>query len=182
MADKVDYGYGDVDYGYGDAHPSEDYGYGDAQPDYWYGDAMPEEDYGYGATDYGYGDSNPDEDYGYGATEDYGYGDADAQPVPQEKRRPKRRCSVTKYSLEEQTPLTAASVIAGFRNGVSEPPPQPEEESVMNNCGKSVVTEETRSVESEDTFPTECGKTEHKDVVRKKGMMNRLRKRLSLAM
>lgn len=102
----------DVDYGYGDN--TTDYGYGDSAPD---------------STDYGYGDS------GAGAAEatDYGYGDdsgAPQEPTPQPKgRRPRRRCSVTKYSLEEAskdsgTPeaemvqqLNAAQMMQHFRNG-----------------------------------------------------------------
>lgn len=104
MAATVDYGYGDSpDYGYGDTQP--DYGYGETQPDYGYGESKPDE------TDYGYGDAKP--------SEDFGYGDAKPDdPAPQEERRPKRRCSVTRYSIApQQAPLNAAAVINDFRNG-----------------------------------------------------------------
>jgi hypothetical protein len=100
MAASVDYGYGGdaPDYGYGDA----DYGYGDdakpAQPDYGYADdpKPPSDDA------YGYGDAKPDE------------------PTAQEDRRPKRRCSVTRYSIAPQSaPLNAAAVINDLRNGAA---------------------------------------------------------------
>lgn len=89
-----------------------DYGYGDEQMDYGYGDASP-------AMDYGYGDTN-EADNGYGKPDDAnnGYGEAkliEESAIP----RPKRRCSVTKFSLATETPLTAASVIADLRNGVA---------------------------------------------------------------
>jgi hypothetical protein len=66
-------------------------------------------------------------DYGYGDM-DYGYGEPDPEPEPinntnladeagAANRRPKRRCSVTKFSLPEETPLNAASIINDMRNG-----------------------------------------------------------------
>jgi hypothetical protein len=187
---EVDYGYGDQeDYGYGDAAPEMDYGYGDAAPemDYGYGDAAPEMDYGYGdaapETDYGYGDAAPETDYGYGDTapakpeEDYGYGEPDSAPAPQKDRRPKRRCSVTKFSLATETPLTAASVINDFRAGLVQSAQEP-----ADDC-KSAITDETGSMDMEfspckgDEAQTELPKT-----IRKKGMMSRIRKRLSIAM
>jgi hypothetical protein len=92
-----------------------------ASVDYGYGDTP---DYGYGETDYGYGDAKPAEvDYGYGdggaKQDDYGYGDAKPdEPSSQEERRPKRRCSVTRYSIApQQAPLNAAAVINDLRNG-----------------------------------------------------------------
>ena len=93
MAD-VDYGYEDVSgYGYGDAEPDADYGYADAAPE----------------TDYGYGDSD---DGGYG----YGDAEPEAKPVePVEKHRPKRRCSVTKFNLDDDSALTAADRIRELR-------------------------------------------------------------------
>ena len=57
--------------------------------------------------DYGYGDAKPDMDYGYGDAQpdnlDYGYRNASppAQEQPVKQRKPRRRCSVTKFSLEE---------------------------------------------------------------------------------
>lgn len=116
--DPVDYGYGDVDYGYGDAAPDQDYGYGDAQPDYGYGDAKPSEDYGYGDAqpDYGYGDAKPDEDYGYG---DQVEEKPKEEPKKPAGRRPKRRCSVTKYTLDEtaQAAQTHVDIIQQMREG-----------------------------------------------------------------
>jgi hypothetical protein len=109
MAD-VDFGYGDQDHGYGDANP--DYGYGDQ--DYDYGNASP------APVDYGYGDAPPDDDT-------YGYGNArpDDQE-PQNARRPKRRCSVTKFNLEQNesgnpSGIMAASVISDMRRGMLPP-------------------------------------------------------------
>jgi hypothetical protein len=100
-----------------------DYGYGSPQPDYGYGeDPKPAE------VDYGYGDDAP--------VTDYGYGDDEAA-APQEQaaaaksRRPKRRCSVTKYSLvataqtegapeaEMVKQLHAAEMLQHFRNGTA---------------------------------------------------------------
>jgi len=131
-AANTDYGYGDdapaaepaADYGYGDDAPvasNADYGYGDDAPaaanaDYGYGDDAPAADYGYGAPDtaeYGYGDTPAGADYGYGdapaADADYGYGDEPAAPAPapvrtaeEESRRPKRRGSVTRFSIEAE--------------------------------------------------------------------------------
>lgn len=87
MAD-VDYEYEDVDYGYGDAEPEPA--------------NAPE-------TDYGYGNADTDEDYGYGDAEP-------EQPVIEEpKHRPKRRCSVTKFNLDNSEALTAADRIRELR-------------------------------------------------------------------
>jgi hypothetical protein len=94
---KTDYGYDDEDYGYGNGAPEDEYGYGEASPD-----------------DYGYGDATPDEP-------DYGYGDEDNPPPPVVKkpdevtRKPKRRCSVTKFNLEQESVLTAADRIKEMR-------------------------------------------------------------------
>jgi hypothetical protein len=100
---------------------------------------MSETDYGYGEQhDYGYGDAEPvmvDEDVKRGpdAESMYGYGkendttmmlnsgkNNDLDQVSTHVRRPKRRCSVTKFTLESEAPstLTAASVIADMRNGI----------------------------------------------------------------
>lgn len=115
----VDYGYGDtpVDYGYGDATPDTDYGYGDAKPDtdYGYGDAKPDTDYGYGEAapssashaEYGYGDAAPDMGYGDASP------DADrATELVETKKRPKRRCSVTRYSLVSPTGMVGGEEAA----------------------------------------------------------------------
>lgn len=86
------------------SQPQVDYGYGDAQPDYGYGEAQP---------DYGYDDAPAA---------------APAQPTPQ-GGRPRRRGSVTKYSLEEAgkkegtveaemvNQLNAAQMLNHFRQG-----------------------------------------------------------------
>lgn len=51
-------------------------------------------DYGYGYDDpYGYGDAKP-------GGNPYGYGDGQPQEEASPRPRPKRRCSVTKFSLE----------------------------------------------------------------------------------
>ena len=137
-------------------------GYGDAAPDMGYGDGAPSEDYGYG-------DSAPSEDYGYGDSEP-------AAPCAAEKKRPKRRCSVTKFSLEEedgpQSGLMAADVIKSFRNAAASSQPEP----VVDDC-KSTLTDDTRSMDSEIS-PVEPG--EVKGGRRMGGMMSRLRKRLSV--
>lgn len=105
-------------------------------------------DYGYGdEQNYGYGDAAPDMDYGYGApaeaktpTIDGEMDKAQDQPVP----RRKRRCSVTKFTLQENTPLTAASVINDFRNGVVVPDdvatttPLPSPEANLNKSTSSM--------------------------------------------
>jgi hypothetical protein len=67
--------------------------------------------------DYGYEDASPD--YGYGDGMGYGYGDEEAAPAPTLEPivRPKRRCSVTKYSLATESPLHAADVISNYRAG-----------------------------------------------------------------
>lgn len=99
MAD-IDYGYEDVSgYGYGETEPDMDYGYGNDEP----------------RPDYGYGDDN-NEDLGYG----YGDAEPESKPVveePVEKHRPKRRCSVTKFNLDNDNgTLTAADRIREFRS------------------------------------------------------------------
>jgi hypothetical protein len=104
------------------------YGYEDTTNAYGYGDASPDTDsklgyeaptpccdtdkYGYGPSKdesnnpYGYGDSNPNgngnsNQHGYGDTNPYGYGNETQPEQPPRRERPRRRCSVTKYSLEE---------------------------------------------------------------------------------
>jgi hypothetical protein len=165
---EVDYGYGDQDYGYEDAGP--DMGYGEASPGMGYGDASPDMGYGSAAPDssmdYGYGDATPDMDYGYGDAS------PDPVPAPKEDKRPKRRCSVTKFSLATETPLTAASVINDLRMGL--PPPQSSSDSLDNDCAKSIVTDETRSDDGMKTPPV----TE--EAPKKNGMISRIRRRLSI--
>lgn len=112
----ADLGYGDpdvADLGYGDATPSDadlgygdpdgqDLGYGKASPDLGYGNAGP--DLGYGdPDDLGYGKAGPDlgygEDLGY-ENQDLGY-NSDTPEPPKRSQGVRRRCSVTKYNLEE---------------------------------------------------------------------------------
>jgi hypothetical protein len=143
------YGYDDneeIDYGYGD-DAGDDYGYGDGSPD---GDecaATPEEDYGYG-------DSDP----------------AD-EPVmaPPEKSRPKRRCSVTKYNLDNDNVLTAADRIKELRD-----------ESTVPDT-KGYQTDEKSSEEGSTQDSSSPPSTMKPEVMKKKGVMSRMRKRLSLA-
>lgn len=160
---EVDYGYGDQnDYGYETSGP--DMGYGDASPDMGYGNAAPDSN-----MDYGYGEAAPDMDYGYGDAS------PDPEPMPIEEKRPKRRCSVTKFSLATETPLTAASVINDLRMGL---PIAPSSSSDMNDndcCAKSVVTDETRSDDGMKT-PTPADAAAPK----KNGMISRIRRRLSI--
>jgi hypothetical protein len=154
---EVDYGYGEVDYGYGDSAPATDYGYGDAAPS--------------NQPDYGYGDAAPAEQM------DYGYGDAAPEEAPPKDRRPKRRCSVTKFSLATETPLTAASVINDLRMGVTADQHQP-----ADDC-KSAVTDETGSMDLDQDLTKAAEKEPPKEAVGKKqGMMSRIRRRLSIAM
>jgi hypothetical protein len=94
----------DVDYGYEDL---SGYGYGEGEPE----------------TDYDYGDAEPQPDYGYGDEDnDYGYADEEpSKPVEEPKQRPKRRCSVTKFNLDNDNTLTAADRIRELReNGSGE--------------------------------------------------------------
>jgi hypothetical protein len=157
---EVDYGYGDVDYGYGDSAPATDYGYGDAAPS--------------DQPDYGYGDAAPVEQM------DYGYGDAAPEEAPPKDRRPKRRCSVTKFSLATETPLTAASVINDLRMGVTADQQQPP----ADDC-KSAVTDETGSMDLDQDLTKAAEEEPRKaDAAagKKQGMMSRIRRRLSIAM
>jgi hypothetical protein len=160
---EVDYGYGDgapeVDYGYGESAPETDYGYGDAAPGsaYGYGNSASEPDYGYGnaaPADYGYGDAAPD-------SNGYGYGDAEPAPEPTRRNAPKRRCSVTKYSLDVHAPL---------------PEPQPAYGVSRCDTNSSTLTAASSIASAEGR--------EEKMVIRekvvKKTMMSKLRKRLSI--
>lgn len=81
--------------------------------------------------DYEYGDQEQPEGCWPPAEEDLGYEDVDvcspasnqegfdsdtSPPGVSTSTRPRRRCSITKFSLESATPLNAASVINDFRN------------------------------------------------------------------
>ena len=144
-------------YGYEDANP---YGYGDASPD---GDsAMDTTDYGYGDTTSSTPSSNEDNPYGYG---DMDYGDQQSGGEPR-RERPRRRCSVTKYSIDEaQSSIQQefdehAAVIEQFRNGATN-------STAKERCtswdstftGESAMTEDTTMSEpvmaSQTTPPQE---------------------------
>jgi hypothetical protein len=153
---EVDYGYGEPEpnYGYGDEPAAEtDYGYGDepaAEADYGYGDAAPATD------DYGYGDAAP-------VTDDYGYGNDEPTPLPKAAGRPKRRCSVTKFSLDSGPPPVAA---------LEESAPEVDEKSTQKTASNA-----SDDGEALDLVPVELGIPGKK----KKTMMSKLRKRMSLA-
>jgi hypothetical protein len=154
---EVDYGYGEPepDYGYGDEPAAEDYGYGDEptpEADYGYGDAAPATD------DYGYGDGGAP-----GGT-DYGYGDDEPTPLPKAAGRPKRRCSVTKFSLDSGPPPVAA---------LEESAPEDNEKNTEATASCNVSDDG----EDLDQVPAELGDPGKK----KKTMMSKLRKRMSLA-
>lgn len=93
----------EVDYGYGE---QLDYGYGDAEPD-----MIAEEK----AVPFY---SGPDADMMYGNENDAAVSNGQMESEQSIVKRVKRRCSVTKFTLESGAPstLTAASVIANMRN------------------------------------------------------------------
>jgi len=190
--DGTDYGYGDAkpdgqDYGYGDAKPDDqDYGYGDAKPDdqdYGYGDAKPDDQ------DYGYGDAKPDEDQelqrcGVGRTQsddgiEYG------QPTIR-RFRPKRRCSITKYSLEASADSSKVKqdmigqhqqVIDGFRNGKAIEQTPGQESSGYNTDEKS----DAKTVSTCESHDEENGSIPVADTRQKtKKLIGKMRKRLSI--
>jgi hypothetical protein len=182
----VDYGYGDAgadnnDYGYGDAAPDgTDYGYGAPDnTDYGYG-APDSTDYGYGApdsNDYGYGDQAPATDYGYGDQSDYGYGDAPVEQPKPKKERPKRRCSVTKYSLDStgQEATSQMDRLAQIRAGnFSNDAPPPVSSAAAGSQGEYGASIAAVAVpEPAHYVPTIQEQA-------KGGKLNRLRKRLSI--
>ncbi len=114
-----------------------------------------------------------DVDYGYGEDLDYGYGEPDlvAEQAPPSfdddnvganhatiieesglanavRRGPKRRCSVTKFSLEGDdaaTPLTAASVIDAMRNGTYHTADAPTTTSSSGGDDRKMVTPQNSS-------------------------------------
>ncbi|GAX27310.1 hypothetical protein FisN_23Lh115 [Fistulifera solaris] len=153
----------------------EDYPYDDDQQyDYQYGEQ--DMDYGYGddAGDYGYGEAEPDES---APIEDMGYEqDTVAEEIAPKRRTPKRRCSVTKYSLvsaaenggaeaEMVKNLQAAEIMNQFRNGGGVPSAVPSEGSTDS---KSVDTVGTLPRSEEAAAPVKVSK------------FSRLRKRLSI--
>jgi hypothetical protein len=187
MSEEVDYGYGDCqpDDGYGDGTPAAaavDYGYGDEA-------VAPTSAIGTKIIDYVKKSSDNGMDYGYGDGDpmDYGYGDDDGEspavahettaPSPLEDRRPKRRCSVTKYTIEnedQESPLTAHTRINDFRNGSCS--------VVVVDDAKSTTTTSTPETVSSAVETKSSAASSETDgaAKKKKGMMHRIRKRLSI--
>jgi hypothetical protein len=131
VSDPVDYGYGDAapdtaKYGYGDAEPdTNNYGYGDAEPDYGYGDDSPSTS---NAANNSKSNSGGDVDYGYGDAAPTDYAGQDGE---EPKRRPRRRNSVTRYSLVCQDQVkneydAHANVLDQFRAGNLQAPAGPD--------------------------------------------------------
>lgn len=189
MGDDVDYGYSTQDYeglGYG-PDSGEQYDYNDPSAmDYGYGDTPT--DYGYDETptDYGY-DETPT-DYGYGDSPgDFGYGDAapdeaneNPAPLPPPKeKRPKRRCSVTRFSIEAE----ANNKSLDYDWTPEQPAQQAAPEAAPEPAADEKSSAQTEStVESSDEGGSMLDKI-NKDKVNaapKKGMMSRIRKRLSI--
>jgi hypothetical protein len=190
----VDYGYEQTDYGY-DATTPTDYGYGD------------QTDYGYGPqTDYGYGEQT---DYGYGEQTDYGYGDArpdedgapeepKLEPVAPRRQQVKRRCSVTKFSLDagaqeaNKAQEDMRNMVDMLRQGVVPPMPvqeatfsAPQEQAPVEASDEKsfiALTAETTSCDSsfdgDELSKSHVYQDQEKKA--KKGMMSRMRKRLSV--
>ena len=148
-----------ADYDYND---NVDYGYGDDNQDYGYGDQGGAEDYGYGdqGDPYGYGDAAPEE--------------APAPLPPKTEKRPKRRCSVTRFSIEAEAcdkPLDYNWTPDQPEGGQQQQEPEPAaDEKSSAQTESSVDTEESMI----DKIPVD------KLNMPKKGMMSRIRKRLSI--
>jgi hypothetical protein len=161
----------DYGYGYGDAAPgNQDYGYGDASPEYGYGDAGPDRGIGYA-------DAAPED-------ADHVHGEVmpEAAKVT-EPRRPKRRCSVTKYSLvsnategsaeaEMGQQIQQAEMMQNFRNGggARPSPPQPTSSDYSMASAETMLTDDGVTPNPESAVPVKKGK----------GKLSRLRRRLSV--
>jgi hypothetical protein len=132
--------------------------------------------------DCGYGDAAPENtDYGYGA--DPGPDAVAPQPAqPSEPRRPKRRCSVTKYSLvsnanegsaeaEMGQQIQHAEMLQKFRNGGSArpSPPQP-----------TISEHSTASTESFQKDDDQTTSPETAAPKKGKSTLSKLRRRLSV--
>jgi hypothetical protein len=118
----------DVDYGYGERY---DYGYGDSEPEMIAEDVKPKDTY-YSAPDDGYGYDGISENVPEQCTNN------ELDQPSTHIRRPKRRCSVTKFTLESgdaATSLTAASVIANMRNGIV-----PESDGITTSDAATMIT------------------------------------------
>jgi hypothetical protein len=194
MSTMVDYGYGDAvpdstNYEYGENAP--DYGYGDAQPDYGYGDGAPSNssnsvDYGYGdaQNEYGYGDASPSINRDTSCNDvqpDYGYGDGSPEEGSSDepKRRPRRRNSVTRYSIVCQDAVknefdAHANVIDQFRNGSMDAPAvsAPIEGIALDSFpGENIHTKGSYSDDGrshEDSSGSVDGEQDGKDMSKKK--------------
>lgn len=145
------------------------YGYENEEEDYGYGDTSPDQDYGYGDAntgeeDYGYGDAAPCDEYGYG---DCAPSEPQAAAGPS-VTRPKRRCSVTKFNLDNENVLTAADRIKELRD----------DPVVPDTTGYQTDEKSSEAGSTQEASPPAVSKPE---VIKKKGVMSRMRKRLSLA-
>jgi hypothetical protein len=113
-------------YGYEDT-TTNDYGYGDASPDTY-------SKLGYEATPCDTDKNAPSDTdkYGYGPSKDesdpYGYGDSNGDnnepqmEQPRRRERPQRRCSVTKYTVEEVQERVKESMIESSEGLTDEEP------------------------------------------------------------
>lgn len=188
----------ELDYGY--EQTPTDYGYETTPTDYGYGE---ETDYGYGPqTNYG-----EQTDYGYDEQTDYGYGDARPEeaapptfPKPEtaapRRQQVKRRCSVTKFSLDTGA-QEANKAQEDMRNmvdmirqgGIPHSPPEQapshseleiiQDQAPADEKSAAAMTCSTASCDS--SFDGDGASSRHdQEKKTKKGMMSRMRKRLSV--
>jgi hypothetical protein len=96
-------------YGYEEANP---YGYGEATPSdaskLGY-ESTSDNKYGYESTETNGSSHSNNDPYGYGDSNPYGYGDDSQAEAPRARERPRRRGSVTKFSLDEDVQEVKAS-------------------------------------------------------------------------
>lgn len=190
-----------TDYGYDTNYGSDELGYDtvdDNKVDYGYDTSIPTDyatvddnnAYGYETqTDYGY---EAQEEYGYEKQEvpqeDYGYGD-EGHPVAEipnksESRRPKRRCSVTKYTLESsaQSQQDQFNMINQMRNATISTSPDYQKNPEPT---PTVASSDDESPTEDKCSPLKETKEPHHDHSQVKGKkvgntMSKLRKRLSI--
>jgi hypothetical protein len=190
---ELDYGYEQTDYGYDTTATATatDYGYGE------------ETDYGYGPQN-SYGEQT---DYGYDEQTDYGYGDArpeeDAPPTEPKpeafaprRQQVKRRCSVTKFSLDagaqeaNKAQEDMRSMVDMIRQGgIPHAPPEMDPNHGENanvqdlehadEKSSAALTSSTASCDSSFDGEGTSSRHDHEKKT-KKGMMSRMRKRLSV--
>jgi hypothetical protein len=187
---ELDYGYEQTEYGY--ETTATDYGYGE------------ETDYGYGPSPQS--NSGEQTDYGYDEQTDYGYGDArpeeDAPPTEPKleaaaprRQQVKRRCSVTKFSLDagaqeaNKAQEDMRSMVDMIRQGgTPHPPPEQAPNNSENENIQQVPSDEKSSAamtcstaSCDSSFDGDGPSTRHdQEKKTKKGMMSRMRKRLSV--